>query len=68
MPPRTGLISALIYTGIAVAASLLFLATTGDRGYNLIARIGGAVWVFVLLMIILMPLVISLVKKGVIIK
>ena len=58
-----GLISALIYTGISVAVSGLFLAVTLAGNYNWVARIGGAAWVFLLSMIVLMPVVTPLVKK-----
>jgi hypothetical protein len=55
---RVGLIAAMIYTSVSLAAAGAFLAVTlltGDYGW--IARVGGSVWVFVLSMIILMPTV-----------
>lgn len=58
-----GFVGALIYTTIALAASGLFLGITVRGEYNWVTRIGGAGWVFLLSMIILMPLVTSLVKK-----
>lgn len=61
---RTGnvsLISALIYTGISLIASISFFMAT--QSYNLVARAGGAAWVFILAMIILMPVVTPLVKR-----
>jgi hypothetical protein len=58
-----GFISALIYTGISLAASGLFLAITLVRDYGWVARIGGAGWVFLLSMIVLMPVVTPLVKR-----
>ena len=58
-----GFISALIYTGISLAASGLFLAITLVGDYGWVARIGGAGWVFLLSMIVLMPVVTPLVKR-----
>jgi uncharacterized membrane protein len=59
-----GRISAGIYTTIAVAAALAFLAATTFRGdYTWVARLGGAGWVFLLSMIILMPTVTPWVRK-----
>jgi hypothetical protein len=59
-----GAIAAVIYTGLALAAGLAFLAVTVAFGdYDWAARIGGAVWVFALCMIILMPTVIPLVRE-----
>ena len=53
-----GRISALVYTTIALAASGTFLAVTTFTGdYTWVARLGGAGWVFLLSMIILMPTV-----------
>jgi len=59
-----GAIAAAIYTGLSVAAGLIFLAITIAFGdYDWVARIGGAVWVFALCMIILMPTVMPLVRE-----
>ncbi len=59
-----GNIAAAIYTGLSLAAGLIFLAITVALGdYNWVARIGGAVWVFALCMIILMPTVTPLVRE-----
>ena len=59
-----GRISAYIYTGVALAAAFGFLAATTFRGdYTWVARLGGAGWVFLLSMIILMPTVTPWVKK-----
>ena len=59
-----GAIAAVIYTGLSVAAGLIFLAITIAFGdYDWVARIGGAVWVFALCMIILMPTVMPLVRE-----
>ena len=59
----TGFISAVIYTSISLAAAGLFLVATLAGEYTLVGRIGGAGWVFLLSMIILMPIITPLVKK-----
>ncbi len=57
--------SALIYAPVSIGAALLFALaaslTTGER--SLAGKIGGAVWVGLLSLIVSMPLVISRVKK-----
>lgn len=56
-----------IYTGISLGMALLFLALTflTGKSYTPVARAGGAVWVFILTMIVTMPIVIPAVKnKG----
>jgi len=59
-----GTIAAAIYTGLSLAAGLTFLAITLAFGdYDWVAGIGGAVWVFALCMIILMPTVTPLVRE-----
>lgn len=58
-----GFVSAIIYTGIALIVSGLFLVVTVAGEYSWVARIGGTAWVFSLSMIVLMPLVTSLVKR-----
>lgn len=60
---NTGLISAIIYTGISLLAAGLFIAATLTGQYTAVDRFGGAAWVFLLCMIILMPIIIPLVKK-----
>jgi hypothetical protein len=56
--------SALIYLPIAIGAALLFwLAASLVGGYPPVAKIGGAVWVGLLSLIVSMPLVTSRVKK-----
>jgi hypothetical protein len=60
---KIDVISALIYTGIPAIISGIFLLATLTGHYTVVERIGGAVWVFLLSMIILMPLVIPRVKK-----
>jgi Cu+-exporting ATPase len=57
-PANAGKVSVAAYTGVSLAAALVFLVvtlTTGD--YSWVARIGGAIWVFGLSMIITMPTV-----------
>jgi len=58
-----GFISALVYTSISLVAAGIFLGVTLRGDYNWVARIGGAGWVFLLAMIVLMPLVTQYVKK-----
>jgi type IV secretory pathway TrbD component len=61
---NTGTIAATIYTGLSLTAGLVFLAITIAFGdYDWVARIGGALWVFALFMIILMPTVTPLVRE-----
>ena len=61
---RARYISALVYTAISLLGAAAFLAATTLRGdYNWVARLGGAGWVFLLLMIILMPTVTPWVKR-----
>jgi len=56
--------SAFIYLPISIGAALLFLlAATLIGGYPFMARIGGAVWVALLSLIVSMPIVISRLKK-----
>jgi len=61
---RVGLIGAMLYTSVSLAAAGAFLAATvlsGDYGW--VARLGGATWVFLLAMIILMPTVTPWLKR-----
>ena len=61
---RAAYISALIYTATSLLGAVAFLAATTLRGdYDWVARLGGAGWVFLLSMIILMPTVTPWVKK-----
>ena len=54
----TAWLSAAIYTGGSLVAGLAFLLVTLLTGdYSWVARLGGATWVFLLGMIILMPTV-----------
>ena len=51
-----GRLSALIYTSVSLLAVGAFLAVTTFTGdYSWVARLGGAAWIFLLCMIILMP-------------
>jgi len=56
-------ISALIYTGISVILAGTFFVITLLGNYSWLTRIGGAFWIFLLSMIILMPVVMPMVKK-----
>jgi hypothetical protein len=57
-------LSAAVYTSIALLAALAFFLVTLLTGdYTWVARIGGAVWVFGLMMIILMPTVTPWIRK-----
>ncbi len=60
---KTSTLAAVIYTGLSLLAAALFLVATISGDYGNVERIGGAVWVFILSMIILMPLVTGEVKK-----
>ena len=56
--------SALVYLAITAAAALVFLIASNLIGnYTIVARIGGAVWVSLLTLIVSMPLVTSRYKK-----
>jgi hypothetical protein len=50
-------VSALVYTSGSFLAALVFFAAATIGEYNWVARAGGAGWVFLLAMIILMPTV-----------
>jgi hypothetical protein len=56
--------SAMVYLAITAAAALVFLIASNLIGnYTIVARIGGAVWVSLLTLIVSMPLVTSRYKK-----
>ena len=56
--------SALIYLPLSIGMALLFLLAASLVGnYPPVARIGGAVWVGLLSLIVSMPLVTSSIKK-----
>ncbi|MBN1376686.1 MAG: hypothetical protein JXA01_11120 [Dehalococcoidia bacterium] len=58
-----GLVSAIIYAGISLIIAGLFIIATLPGQYTIVERLGGAVWVFLLCIIILMPVVIPLVRE-----
>ena len=61
---ESGRLAALVYTTLSLAAALAFFLVTILTGdYSWVARVGGAVWVFLLSMIILMPTVTPWVRK-----
>jgi hypothetical protein len=55
--------AALTYTPIALAAAAAFFVVTLLGHYTWVARIGGAGWIFLLAMVILMPPVISYYRR-----
>jgi hypothetical protein len=56
--------SALMYTGLSLVLAVTFFAAATLIGSSTeTARIGGAVWVFMLSMIVTVPLVTSFIKK-----
>ncbi len=58
-------VSAVVYTACAaLAAVALFVAATA-ADYDWVARVGGAGWVFMLMMVILMPTVPALLRGRV---
>ncbi len=58
-------VSAVVYTALASLAALVLFVSATAVDYNWVARIGGAGWVFLLTMIILMPIVPSLLRERV---
>ncbi len=63
-PEHAGLLSAAIYTAVSLIVTGIFFAVTVLTGdYSWVARVGGSVWLFLLIMIILMPTVKPLVRK-----
>lgn len=56
-------VSAAIYTTLSLLVALAFLLVTLLGDYTWVARIGGALWVFGLAMIVLMPTVTPLVQS-----
>jgi hypothetical protein len=61
---RVGLLSAMLYTSVSLLASGAFVVATLFTGdYSWVARLGGATWVFLLSMIILMPTVTPWLKR-----
>ena len=58
--------SARIYLPISLGAALLFLLAASSVGYYpTVARVGGAVWVGLLSLIVSMPLATARVKKRI---
>jgi hypothetical protein len=57
--------SALIYLPIALGAALLFFVAASLGDYPVVARVGGAVWVGLLSLIVSMPVVTDRVKRRV---
>lgn len=56
--------SAAVYLTVSLGASLAFLSAATMAGtYNDVGRFGGAVWVFLLSIIVSMPLVTAWFKK-----
>jgi len=62
---KVTILSAMVYIGLALLISGLFLSGTIPLDLTAVDRIGGAVWVFILSIIILMPIVISRMKKRI---
>ncbi len=61
---RVGRISAAIYTSVSLGVALAFFLVTLLTGdYSWVARVGGAAWLFLLSMIILMPSVTPWVRR-----
>ena len=57
-------LSAAIYTGLSLLAALSFLLVTVLTGdYSWVARVGGAIWVFGLSMIVLMPTITPMIRQ-----
>lgn len=58
-------LTAAVYSGLSLLGAALFLVATASGAYTAVERIGGALWVFLLLMIVLMPAVTAMMKgKG----
>lgn len=56
--------SALVYLAITASVALVFLLASSLIGnYTIVAKVGGAVWVSLLTLIVSMPLVTSSFKK-----
>ncbi|MGA2159427.1 MAG: hypothetical protein ABSG90_09415 [Dehalococcoidia bacterium] len=60
---NSDIISASIYICISLLAAGIFVIATLSPQYSNVDRFGGAAWVFILSMIILMPVIIPFVKK-----
>jgi len=58
-----GAIAAALYAGLSLLAGLAFFLATLLGDYDWVARIGGAIWVFALCMIILMPTITPFIRE-----
>ncbi|MFN4218945.1 MAG: hypothetical protein ACK4HB_06680 [Candidatus Bipolaricaulia bacterium] len=56
-------LSACVYTAISLILSGLFFGAATALQYPLTVQLGGAVWVFLLSMIVTMPLITSYFKR-----
>jgi hypothetical protein len=56
--------SAMTYTAISITIAVIFLVAATLTGYDAVARFGGAIWVFMLSMIVTMPVVTSRFKRA----
>ena len=56
--------SAMTYGAISLTVALIFLIVATFTGYDAVARFGGAIWVFMLSMIVTMPVVTSRFKRA----
>jgi hypothetical protein len=57
-------VALFVYSGISIIGAVAFwLVTTYTGSYPAVARYGGAAWIFILLMIVLMPVVIPRVRR-----
>lgn len=63
MEPKVAKIAALYYGGVSLGAALLFIIFTAGSKYGNVARIGGAVWILLLGLIVTMPIFIPYAKK-----
>ena len=54
----------MTYSAISLTVALIFLVVATVTGYDAVARFGGAIWVFMLSMIVTMPVVTSRFKRG----
>jgi hypothetical protein len=59
---NAGRIAAMLYTAGSLLASLAVFVAATIGGYDWVARLGGAGWVFILSMIILMPTLMPLIS------
>lgn len=64
MEPNPNRVAVLIYGSISIAAATLFFLVTSLTGeYPPVARVGGAVWILLLTLIVTMPIVIPRVRS-----